>query len=99
MLEAAAGFTGIRFVTTCLQNEGRSMRVDVVPPLDGTAPLAPTVIRSSSTPELFEAGCGLPVSPTPPYAVAEAAAMAVRHSVRLLAGTPESPAGEHRDLG
>lgn len=98
MVEAAAGFTGIRFVTTCLQNEGRSMRVDVVPPLDGATPLAPTVIRPSSTSEVFEAGCGLPVSPTPPYAVAEAAAIAVRHSVGLLAGTPESPAGEHRDL-
>lgn len=99
MLQDASALTGSRFVTACLQNDGRSMRIDVVPPLDGAAAIPPTVIRPSSAPEVFEAGCGEPVSPTPPHAVAEAAAMTVRHLVGLLDRTPEAPAGEHRDLG
>jgi molybdopterin/thiamine biosynthesis adenylyltransferase len=99
MLEDAAAITGFRFVTACLQNDGRSMRIDVIPPLDGADPIPPTVLRPSSAPEVFEAGCGEPVAPTPPHAVTEAAAMTVRHVVGLLAGTPEAPAGEHRDLG
>lgn len=99
MLEAAAQHTGVRFVTVCLQNAGRSMRVDVVPPLNDADPLPPTSVRPTTTPEAFEAGCGEPVSPTPPHAVAEAAAIAVRHIVGLLAGEPESMAGEHRDIG
>ncbi|RMB57823.1 ThiF family adenylyltransferase [Tessaracoccus antarcticus] len=99
MLQDASVLTDSRFVTTCLQNDGRSMRVDIVPPLDGADAIPPTVLRPSSAPEVFEAGCGEPVSPTPPHAVAEAAAVTVRHLVGLLTGTPEAPAGEHRDLG
>jgi hypothetical protein len=49
-------------------------------------------------PEVFEAGCGEPVSPTPPHAVAEAAATAVRHIIGILTGTPVSDAGEERVL-
>lgn len=48
--------------------------------------------------EVFEGGCGEPVSPTPPFAVAEAAAMAVRHIVGYLTGEPASPAGEVREF-
>jgi molybdopterin/thiamine biosynthesis adenylyltransferase len=99
MLEAAAAVTGNRFATACLQNDGRSMRIDVIPPLDSAAPLPPTDVRPSTAPEAFEAGCGEPVSATPPHAVAEAASIAVRHIVGMLSGNPEAPAGEHRDLG
>ncbi|WP_207007728.1 ThiF family adenylyltransferase [Nocardioides aromaticivorans] len=99
MLEDAANVTGNHFVTSCLQNEGRSMRIDVVPPLDGADPIPPTTIQPSAARNMFEAGCGEPVSPTPPHAVAEAAAMAARHIIGLLTGAPESAAGEHRDLG
>ena len=99
MLEAAAEITGTRIVTACLQNEGRSMRIDIVPPLDGAQPLPPTkLVLNAAADEMFEGGCGLPVSPTPPFAVAECAAMTVRHCVALLTGVPESSAGEHRDL-
>lgn len=99
MLEDAAEVTGARFATACLQNDGRSLRIDVIPPLDSADPLPQTVIRRSSAPEAFEAGCGEPVSRTPPHAVAEAAAVSARHIVGLLTGNPEAPAGEHRDLG
>lgn len=99
MLEEAAEITGSRFVTACLQNDGRSMRIDVIPALNGADPIPPTVHTPSSAPAVFEAGCGEPVSPTPPHAVTEAAAMTVRHVVGFLAGTPEAPAGEYRDLG
>lgn len=99
MLQDASDLTGFRFVSTCLQNDGRSMRVDIIPPLDGANAIPPTVLRASRAPEVFESGCGEPVSPTPPHAVAEAAALTVRHLVGLLVGAPEAPAGEHRDLG
>ena len=99
MLEAASAITGARFATACLQNDGRSMRIDIIPPLNGADPLPPTVTRPSTAPEAFEAGCGEPISPTPPHAVTEAASIAVRHIIGLLSGHPESPAGEHRDLG
>jgi hypothetical protein len=99
MLEAASEITGTRFTTACLQNDGRSMRIDIIPPLNGADPLEPTVLRPSVAPEAFEAGCGEPISPTPPHAVTEAASMAVRHILGLLTENPESPAGEHRDLG
>lgn len=99
MLEDASTLTGSHFVTACLQNDGRSMRIDIIPPLNGAGAIPPTDLRASSAPEVFEAGCGEPVSPTPPHAVAEAAALTVRHLVGLLAATPETPAGEHRDFG
>lgn len=98
MLEAASAVTGTRFATACLQNDGRSMRIDIIP-LDGADPLPQTVTRPSAAAEAFEAGCGEPISPTPPHAVTEAASIAVRHIAGLLSGQPESPAGEHRDLG
>lgn len=97
MLTDAALLTGGRFVTVCLQNQGRSMRIDVVPPLDGAEPLPPTDLRPDVIPDRFETGCGEPVSPTPPYAVAEAAGMAVRHIVSLLADKPVHPSGELRE--
>lgn len=93
MLADAAQLTGRTILTACLQNEGHTLRVDVIPPLDAVA-LPPTVLRPSPSPEVFEAGCGEPVSRTPPYAVAEAAAMTVRNAVGHLIGEPPHPAGE-----
>lgn len=98
MLEEAAKFTGIRFFTACLQNDGRTQRIDLVPPLDGAQPLAATKMLPTQGREIFEAGCGDPVSPTPPYAVAEAAGMAVRHIIGYLIGEPVSAAGEVREV-
>lgn len=98
MLTDAAHAGGHHILSVCLQNEGRTQRVDVIPPLDDAPALPATTARPPTVPEAFEAGCGEPVSPTPPHAVAEAAAMAVRHAIGHLTGSPPNPAGELRDL-
>lgn len=98
MLEDAAVATDKRIITTCLQNEGTTHRVDIVPPFGNAIPLPPTAIRPPSGPRAFESGCGEPVSITPPYAVSEAAAMATRHIIGFLTGHPVSPNGEMRDF-
>lgn len=98
LLEEAATRLGRRFVTTCVQNEGRTLRVDVVPPLDGATPQPVTTLQPPREPERFEAGCGVPISSTPPHAVTEAAAIAVRHVIGLLIDHPLDPAGELREL-
>jgi molybdopterin/thiamine biosynthesis adenylyltransferase len=99
LLHVTARALSRRIVSAAIQNGGTSYRIDVLPPLDGAEPLP----RSSNVvdqpePELFEAGCGSPISPTPPYAVIEAAAATVRHAVGLLVDRPLHPAGETRDL-
>jgi hypothetical protein len=81
-------------LSVCTQNDGDSVRVDLLPPLSGAIPLPETTERGSRQPEMYEGGCGSPVSPTPPYAVAEAAALAVRYACGLLLGDPLNNAGE-----
>ncbi|WP_162252806.1 ThiF family adenylyltransferase [Knoellia sp. Soil729] len=98
LFEEAATELGRRFVTTCVQNEGRTLRVDIVPPLDGAAPQPATTLQPPRAPEVFEAGCGVPISPTAPHAVTEAAAIAVRHIIGLLTDRPLDTAGELREL-
>lgn len=99
MLEDAAVATGKRIVTACLQNEGTTHRVDIVPPFGAAAPLPQTASRPPVGPLTFESGCGDPVSVSPPYAVSEAAAMATRHIIGLLTDNPVSANGEMRDFG
>lgn len=96
MLEDAARATQQRFITGCLQNEGRTQRADIVPPYGGASPHPATSPLPPTAPEVFEAGCGEPVSPTPPHAVTETAAMTVRHAIAMLTGQPLTPAGEVR---
>lgn len=96
MLHHVALATGNRVISACLQNDGDTFRVDLIPPLNGD-PLPKTLLRQQGGDLAFEGGCGDPVSPTPPYAVLEAAAMATRHAVGLLCGQPVSPAGEVRE--
>jgi hypothetical protein len=81
-------------LSVCTQNDGDSVRVDLLPPLAGAIPLPETTQRDSRQPEMYEGGCGSPVSPTPPYAAAEAAALAVRHACALLLEAPLNSAGE-----
>lgn len=97
LLRYAAEERGVHVLSVCVQNDGQTLRVDVVPPLDGAGPLPETVRRPSTAVAAYEGGCGSPVSPTPPHAVVEAAAMAARHACGLLAGAPLSPSGEIRD--
>lgn len=87
------------FLSVTLQNDGDTYRIDVLPPLLGAASLP----NSASVPQrpiapYFEAGCGSPISPTAPYAVAEAAAATVRHAIGLLLNDPVHPSGEVRHL-
>lgn len=101
LLHVVAESLGTRILSASLHNDGTAYRVDVLPPASGFSPV-PSLVKSLDpgvqVPELFEAGCGSPISPTPPHAVIEAAAAAVRHSIGLLTGRLLHPAGESRDL-
>lgn len=99
LLHVTAEALSKQIISTVIQNDGTSYRVDVLPALDGADPLPPSALATDqAAPELFEAGCGSPISPTPPHAVIEAAAATVRHAIGLLVGRPLHPAGEARDL-
>lgn len=99
LLHVTAESLGRQVLSAALQDEGATYRIDVLPPLDGAATLPPSTIDvERNVPEVFEAGCGSPVSSTPPHAVIEAAAATVRHAVGLLMNRPLHPAGETRRL-
>lgn len=97
LLHYAAESLGRNILSVCAQNDGATVRVELLPPLDGAQALGESPRHFTTTPEWFEGGCGSPVSPTAPYAVAEAAALASRHACALLVGAPLHPAGEARD--
>lgn len=97
LLLAAAEVTGRSFLHVAVIGHGQVGRVDICPPLEGTDPLAESVVQPLAATE-WEAGCGDPVSPTPPTAVAETAAMGARFAIRMLAGESVLPAGESREL-
>lgn len=99
LLHVTAESLGTRVLSAALQNDGATYRLDVLPPLDDAATLPPSTIDvDGEAPELFEAGCGSPISATPPHAVIEAAAATVRHAIGLLLDRPLDPAGETRNL-
>ncbi|MGW6954162.1 ThiF family adenylyltransferase [Streptomyces chartreusis] len=99
LLHVSAQTLGTRVLSAALQNDGRTYRIDVLPPLDDAVPLPPsTTSAGTEAPPLFEAGCASPISPTPPHAVIEAAAATVRHAIGLLVDHPLHPAGEMRHL-
>lgn len=99
LFQKAAEALGKSFLSAALQNDGSTFRIDVLPPLEGGTSL-PDSARSADKPAVpfFEAGCGSPISPTPPHAVIEAAAATVRHAVGLLLKVPVTASGEVRDL-
>jgi len=99
-LRTAAEATGRTFVSAALQNAGDTVRIDLLPPLNGAASLPSSSRRPEpNVPDVFEPGCGSPVSPTAPYAVLEAAGLTARHAIGLLVGRPVDPAGEIREIG
>ncbi|WP_448003033.1 ThiF family adenylyltransferase [Agromyces bauzanensis] len=99
LLRTAAESLETHVLSAALQNNGTTYRIDVLPPLDDAVPLPPSTIDDDGEPaSLFEAGCGSPISPTPPHAVIEAAAATVRHAIGLLLKRPQHPSGETRDL-
>ncbi|MEK0226177.1 ThiF family adenylyltransferase [Bifidobacterium mongoliense] len=99
LLHVTAQTLSRRIISAAIQNRGTSYRIDLLPPLEGADPLPSSAPDTEhQNPEIFEAGCGSPISPTPPYVVMEAAAATVRHAVGLLTGHPLHPAGEIRNL-
>lgn len=99
LLKAVARASGTNVLSSAIQNQGRTIRIDVLPPLSGSDPLPASHMDVSGDfveSEFFEAGCGSPVSPTAPYTAIEAAAVTARHAVGLLTGVPVDPSGEVR---
>lgn len=99
LLHVAAEALGTHILSTALQNDGTTYRIEVLPPLGDASPLPPSAV--DTTPpnrHVFESGCGSPISPTPPHAVIEAAAATVRHATGMLVNRPVHPSGEVRHL-
>jgi hypothetical protein len=97
LLMAAANIVGVSFLHVAVVGHGQFGRVDICPPLGGAAPLPEDKLHQL-VPTEREGGCGDPVSPTPPAAVLETAAMGTRYVIRMLAGETVPPAGESREL-
>jgi molybdopterin/thiamine biosynthesis adenylyltransferase len=97
LLLAASKVTGKRFLHVAVEGHGQYARVDVCPPFGGADELPNDGVRPMTLTEL-EGGCGDPVSPTPPVAAFEAAAIGARLAIRVLAGEPVPPGGERREL-
>lgn len=99
LLHVVAQTLAKRIITAVIQNDGERFRIDLLPPLHGADSLPPsTSTTDGSRRDVFEAGCGSPISPTPPHVAIEAAAATVRHAIGLLVGRPVDPAGEVRVL-
>lgn len=99
LLHVAADALDTHVLSTALQNDGVTYRIDVLPPLQGAGPLPPSAAETGPPNRLvFESGCGSPISPTPPHAVIEAAAATVRHAIGMLVNRPVHQAGEVRHL-
>jgi molybdopterin/thiamine biosynthesis adenylyltransferase len=83
LLEHLAAVTGKIFIKAALHRDGGVLRVDRLGP--GTASERPAPIPDlGDGGALREAGCGDPISPTPPSAVIAAASAACRMSVDTL---------------
>jgi hypothetical protein len=94
----AAAKTGVgQLVSVCVLADGFAVRVDRTPTRRGDDPL-PVLQLPPASAAVYETGCGSPVSSTPPGAVWEAAALAVRHAIALLLDPDSAPAGETRVL-
>ncbi len=85
LVSTASRILGKPAMTVCLQRGGAVARVDRLPLRDGEThhkPLPPAEHEAV----LREGGCGDPVSPTPPWACASAAARAAGMATDLLSG-------------
>lgn len=97
LLHHAAAMAGKHIVSVCLKDDGKVVRLDVLPPISGPPLPATPESRREPASYVYEAGCGDPVSMTPHFAVLEAASVATRHAIGLLTEAPVDPAGEVRD--
>jgi uncharacterized protein with ACT and thioredoxin-like domain len=99
LLHITAEALDTHILSSALQNDGMTYRIDVLPPLRDADPFPPSAPDTARANQLvFESGCGSPISPTPPHAVIEAAAATVRHAIGLLVNQPLHPAGEIHHL-
>lgn len=99
LLHVMARSTGQHLVSAVIQNGGATYRVDILPPLNDVPSLTDTIATPhESSRDVFEAGCGSPISPTPPHVAIEAAATTVRHAIGILVANPVHSAGELRDF-
>ena len=99
LLHVAARSAQKRIISASIQNDGATYRVDLLPPLGGANALPDSsVVVDPQPPAVFEAGCGSPISPTPPHVAVEAASATVRHVIGLLVERPVHPSGEVRNL-
>lgn len=94
LLINAAVASGSNLLSVCVLGDGEFVRGDRWPAHDPHAP-APT-LRPHSGNLLYEAGCGDPVSPTPPYVAQLAAALGCRMTLDLL--DPDGPSLPHTVL-
>jgi hypothetical protein len=97
LLLAASRIADRRFLHVAGEGHGQFGRVDVCPPFHGADPLPADDLEPMILTER-EGGCGDPISPTPPIAAFETAAMGARLAVRMLAGEDIPSAGERRQL-
>lgn len=97
LLLDAARIADRRFLHVAVEGHGQFGRVDVCPPFHGSDPLPASDVQHMTLTQR-EGGCGDPISPTPPIAAFETAAMGARIAVRMLAGEVVSAAGERRPL-
>lgn len=97
LLLTAANIVGTSFLHVAVVGHGQFGRVDVCPPFGGAVPLPQDMLNQVIATER-ESGCGDPISPTPPAAVLETAAMGARYAIRILAGENVPPSGESREL-
>lgn len=99
LLHIAARSARKQIISASIQNDGATYRVDLLPPLEGADPLPGSSVDVDQQPAAaFEAGCGSPISPTPPHVTVEAASATVRHVIGLLTGSPVHSSGEVRNL-
>ncbi len=100
LLRVAAESQEQHVLSVALRDRGATFRIDVLPPLTEVEATPALVVPTTQeeVAELFEPGCGSPISPAPPHAVIEAAAAAVRHAIGILSGLPIDDAGETRSV-
>lgn len=102
LLQAAARVTGRQIVSGCIQNQGRTARVDVLPHRDDQQPVPDSRLvgfEGESIPEIFEAGCATAISPAAPSVVNLAAALTAHFAVEVLACRPLQKAGQVMQFG
>lgn len=99
LLHVTAKSLDRQILSSALQNDGMTYRIDVLPPTGGAEHLPRSDIDTvAEKSQMFDPGCGSKLSPTPPHAVIEAAAATVRHAIGLLVKIPLDPAGEIHHL-